>query len=83
MKRIYIIESFRGAKVCCPPNAYMEKVVLGRCVVKAMLFPGGGFSFYLFKDNKLKAVVSDNNWYISRMDGECQNLLNRLLSIYG
>ena len=83
MKRIYIMESFKGAKVCCPPNVYKEKIVVGRYIIKAMLFPDGGYSFYVFKNKELKAVLSDNNWYISNVDGECQNLLNRLLKIYG
>ena len=84
MKKIYIMESFKGAKVCCPPNVYKEKIIIGRYTIKAMLFADGGYSFYVFRDNKeLKAVLSDNNWYISKVDGECQNLLNRLLTIYG
>ena len=83
MKKIYIMESFKGAKVCCPPNVYKEKIIIGRYTIKAMLFPDGGYSFYVLRDNELKAVLSDNNWYISKVDGECQNLLNRLLKIYG
>ena len=83
MKKIYIMESFKGAKVCCPPNVYKEKIIIGRYTIKAMLFPKGGYSFYVFRDKALKAVLSDNNWYISKVDGECQNLLNRLLKIYG
>ena len=83
MKKIYIMESFKGAKVCCPSNAYKEKIIIGRYIIKAMLFADGGYSFYVFRGDELKAIISDKEWYISRMDGECQNLLNRLLMIYG
>ena len=83
MRRIFVIEGIKGVKVNCPPNAYHEEAKIGRYTVKALLFPGGGYSFYVFRDNELKAVISDNNWYISKVDGECQNLLNRLLRIYG
>ena len=82
MKRVYIIESFRGVVVNVPLNAYKEKVIVGRYTVQA-IFLDGGYYFYVFRGDVLKAIISDNNWYISRMDGECQNLLNRLLSIYG
>lgn len=77
------MESLKGAKVCCPPNVYKEKILIGRYTIKAMMFADGGYSFYVLRGKELKAVISDNNWYISKVDGECQNLLNRLLRIYG
>ena len=83
MKRIYIIESFRGVVVNAPNGAYHEEFKIGRYVVKALLFPGGEYTFHIFRDDVLKAVISDKEWYISKVDGECQNLLNRLLRVYG
>ena len=82
MKKIYIIESIKGVKVNCPNSTYQETIRVGRYTVKALLFPNG-YSFYLLKGEELKAILSDKEWYISRMDGEGQNLLNRLLKIYG
>ena len=82
MKKIYIMESFKGAKVCCPPNVYKEKIIIGRYTVKAMLL-ADGYSFYVFRGDELKALISNEEWFISKVDGECQNLLNRLLTIYG
>ena len=81
MKKIFIIESVKGAKVCCPPNVYKEKFIVGRYTVKALLFPGGKYTFHIFRDDVLKAIISDKDWFISRLDGEGQNLLNRLLRI--
>ena len=83
MRRVFVIESLKGVKVNPPNGAYHEEVKIGRYVVKALLFPGGEYTFYLFRDDVLKAIISDKEWYISRMDGECQNLLNRLLTVYG
>ena len=83
MRKIFIIEGIRGVKVNAPNCTYHEKFIVGRYTVKALLFPNGGYSFYIFRDDVLKAIISDKEWYISRMDGECQNLLNRLLSVYG
>ena len=83
MKKVYIIGAVKGVKVNAPLNAYKEKFVIGRYTIKALLFPGGGYSFYVFRDDELKAIISSDDWYISRMDGEGQNLLNRLLRIYG
>ena len=83
MKKILIIEGIRGAKVCCPPNAYIERFFVGRYQVKALLFPGGDYCFHIFRGDELKSIISNEEWYISRMDGECQNLLNRILKIYG
>ena len=81
--KIFIIDGVKGVKVNCPNSVYQEKFVVGRYTVKALLFPGGGYSFYVFKGDELKAIISNDSWYISRMDGECQNLLNRLMKIYG
>ena len=83
MKRVFIIEALTGVKVNVPNGTYHEKFVVGRYTVKALLFPGGEYTFYLFRDDVLKAIISDKDWYISRMDGECQNLLNRLMTVYG
>ena len=83
MRRIFIIESVKGVKVNCPNSTYQETIRVGRYQVKALLFPGGGYAFHVFRGDELKAIISDKEWYISRMDGECQNLLNRLLKIYG
>lgn len=83
MKRIIIIEGIRGVVVNVPNGAYHEEAKIGRYVVKAILLPEDGYTFHIFKGDELKAIISDKEWYISRMDGECQNLLNRLLTIYG
>lgn len=83
MKRIFVIESVKGVKVNCPNTVYQEIIRVGRYQVKALLFPNGGYSFYLFKGEDLKAIVGNDDWYISKLDGEGQNLLNRLLTIYG
>ena len=80
---IYIIESFSGVKVNPPHSSYYEEAKIGRYTVHAIFLPGGGYYFYIFKGDDLKAILSDKEWYISRMDGEGQNLLNRLLKIYG
>ena len=81
--RIFVIESVKGVKVNCPDTVYQEEVKIGRYTVKAMLFPKGGYSFYVFKGDELKALISNEDWFVSKVDGECQNLLNRLLKIYG
>ena len=83
MKKIYIMESIKGVKVNCPDTIYQEIFVIGRYQVKALLFPGGGYSFYVFRGNELKAILSNKEWFISRLDGEGQNLLNRLMTVYG
>ena len=83
MKRIFVIESVKGVKVNCPKSVYQEIIVIGRYTVKALLFPNGGYSFYIFKGDELKAIISNGDWFISKVDGECQNLLNRLLTVYG
>ena len=82
MKKIFLIEPLRGVKVNCPLDVYYEELVVGRYQVKAMLFPNG-YSFYVFRGDSLKAIISDKDWFISQLDGEGQNLLNRLLKIYG
>ena len=83
MRRIFVIEGIKGVKVNYPSDTYKEKFVVGRYTVKALLFPKGGYSFYVFQGDVLKAIISDKEWFISKVDGECQNLLNRLLKIYG
>ena len=83
MNKIIIIEGVKGVKVNCPLNAYKEKFVVGRYTVQAIFLPEGGYAFHIFKGDVLKAIISDKEWYISKLDGECQNLLNRLLKIYG
>lgn len=82
MKRIFVIESVKGVKVNCPDTVYQEEVKIGRYTVKAMLL-ADGYSFYVFRDDELKAIISNDDWFISKVDGEGQNLLNRLLKIYG
>ena len=83
MKRVFVIDSIKGVKVSCPSSVYQEIFVVGRYQVKALLFPNGCYSFYVFQGDKLKAIVGNDDWFISKVDGECQNLLNRLLKIYG
>ena len=83
MKRIFVIESVKDVKVSCPSSVYQEIFVVGRYQVKALLFPNGGYAFYIFRGDELKAIISNDDWFISKVDGECQNLLNRLLKIYG
>ena len=81
--KIYIIESFSGVKVNPHHSSYYEEAKIGRYTVKALLFPGGDYWFYLFKGEELKAILSNKEWFISKVDGECQNLLNRLMKLYG
>ena len=83
MKSIIIIESLKGVVVNAPNGAYHEEVKIGRYIVKAIFLPEDDYIFYVFRGGKLKAIISKDEWYISRMDGECQNLLNRLLTVYG
>ena len=83
MRRIFIIEGIKGIKVNCPSDAYQETIRVGRYTVKALLFPSEGYNFYIFRGDELKAIISNEDWFISRMDGECQNLLNRIMKIYG
>ena len=80
--RVYIIESLKGVKVNCPSDAYVENFNIGRYTVKAILL-ADGYTFHIFKGGDLKAIVGNGDWYISSLDGEGQNLLNRLLKIYG
>ena len=82
MKKINIIEGIRRVVVNCPNGAYTERFSVGRYTVHAVFLPDG-YTFHIFRGDELKAIISDKEWYISRMDGECQNLLNRLLKIYG
>ena len=81
MKRVFVIESVKGVKVNCPDTIYQEKFVVGRYTVKAMLFTRGGYSFYVFRGDVLKAIIGSDDWFISKLDGEGQNLLNRLESV--
>lgn len=83
MKKVIIIEGVKGVKVNVPLGAYHEKTKIGRYIVHAIFLPEGGYSFYLFRGNELKAIIGNDDWFISKVDGECQNLLNRLLTVYG
>ena len=83
MKSIIIIESLKGVVVNAPNGAYTEKAKIGRYIVHAIFLPEDGYTFHIFRGDELKAIISKDEWYISRMDGECQNLLNRLLTVYG
>ena len=83
MKKVFIIESLNGVEVNPPNGAYHEEVKVGRYTVKSLLFPGGDYTFHIFRGEELKAIISNDEWFISRIDGEGQNLLNRLLKIYG
>ena len=83
MKKVIIIEGVKGVKVNFPSDAYCEATKIGRYTVQAILLPNGDYTFHIFREDVLKAIISDKEWYISRMDGECQNLLNRILKIYG
>ena len=80
---IYIIESFSGVKVNPPHSSYYEEAKIGRYTVHAIFLPEGGYAFHIFRDDVLKAIIGKDDWFISKVDGECQNLLNRLLKIYG
>ena len=80
--RIYIINSIKGVKVICPSDAYVENFNIGRYQVKAILL-ADGYTFHIFKGGVLKAIIGSDDWFISSLDGEGQNLLNRLLKIYG
>ena len=83
MRRIFRVGSSRGVKGKPPHSSYYEEAKIGRYQVKALLFPGGEYTFYLFRDDVLKAIVGNDDWFISKLDGEGQNLLNRLLTVYG
>ena len=82
-KAIIIIEPLKEVRVIPPNGAYHEEVKVGRYQVKALLFQDGGYSFYVFRGNELNAILSNEEWFISKVDGECQNLLHRLLRLYG
>ena len=82
MKKIYIIGALTDVKVNCPNDAYTEEFVVGRYVVKAIILEDDNI-FYVFRGSELKAGISRDDWYISKLDGEGQNLLNRILKIYG
>ena len=83
MRKINIIEALTGVKVNCPNDAYHEEVVVGRYTIKGIFLLDGDYLFYIFRGDELRAIISRDDWYISRMDGECQNLLNRLMTVYG
>ena len=83
MKKVIVIEGIRGVVVNVPKGAYHEEAKIGRYVVRAIFLPEGGYAFHIFKGDVLKAIISSEEWFISKVDGECQNLLNRLLTIYG
>ena len=83
MRRIFVIEALKGVKVNLPSDGYQEKFVVGRYIVKAILFTRGGYSFYVFQDDVLKAIIGSGDWFISKLDGEGQNLVNRLMKIFG
>ena len=80
-KNIYIVEGLTCVKVNPPNGAYHEEFVVGRYTIKGILLPNCHF-FYVFKGNELKAIISKDDWYISKLDGEGQNLLNRLIRAY-
>ena len=82
MRRIFFIEGIDGVKVNLP-DGYQEDFVVGRYTIKGILFPKGGYAFYVFQGGVLKAIIGSDDWYISRLDGEGQNLLNRLMKIFG
>ena len=82
MKRVFIIEALTDVKVNVPNGAYTEKAKIGRYIVHAIFLPNDNF-VYVFRGDELKAIISKDDWYISRLDGEGQNLLNKLLKIYG
>ena len=83
MRRVFVIESLKGVKVNPPNGAYHEEVKIGRYVVKALLFTGGDYCFHIFRGDELKSIIPNEEWYISKLDAEGQNLLNRLIRIYG
>ena len=83
MRKVFIIEGIDGVKVNLPSDGYQEKFTVGRYTVKGILFPNGGYNFYIFQGDVMKAIIGSGDWYISRLDGEGQNLLNRLMKIFG
>ena len=83
MRKIFLIDSVKGAKVSCPKGVYQEVIRVGRYQIKGLLFPKGGYGFYLFKGDELKAIIGSDDWFISKLDGEGQNLLNKLMKIFG
>ena len=83
MKKVIVISPLQGVVVNVPNGAYHEETKIGRYQVKALLFPGGEYCFHVFRRDELKAIISNEEWYIGKVDGECQNLLNRLLTVYG
>ena len=83
MRDIFIIEGIDGVKVNLPSDGYQEKIIIGRYTIKAMLFADGGYSFYVFRGDELKAIIGSDDWFISKLDGEGQNLVNRLMKIFG
>ena len=82
MKKIFIIRALTGVKVNVPNGTYHEEAKIGRYIVHAIFLPNDNF-FYVFRGDELKAIISKDDWYISRLDGEGQNLLNRLMTVYG
>ena len=83
MKKIFIIEALTGVKVNVPNGTYYEEAKIGRYIIRGIFLPDGDNLFYVFRGDELRAIISRDDWYISRMDGECQNLLNRLMTVYG
>ena len=83
MKRVFIIEALTDVKVNVPNGAYTEKAKIGRYIVHAIFLPEDGYTFHIFRGDELKAIISNDDWFVSKVDGECQNLLNRLLAVYG
>ena len=82
MKKINIFESLKGVKVSCPNGTYYEEVKIGRYTVMGIFLPDGYF-LYIFRGDELRAIISNEEWFIGKVDGEGQNLLNRLLAVYG
>lgn len=83
MRRIFIIDGVKGVKVNLPSDGYQEVIRVGRYQIKAVLFPNGGYNFYIFQGDVMKAIIGSADWYISKLDGEGQNLVNRLMKIFG
>ena len=82
MKRVFIIESLKDVRVIPPNGAYHEEAKIGRYIVHAIFLPEE-IILYVFKGDDLRAIIAKDEWYISRLDGEGQNLFNRLMTVYG
>lgn len=83
MRDIFVIEGIDGVKVNLPSDGYQEVIFIGRYTVKAVLFTEGGYAFYIFRGDVLKAIIGSDDWFISKLDAEGQNLVNRLMKIFG